>query len=258
MCHMVMGLRDADVNNKTAVVTGAARGIGETIARTLRAEGYTVVACDRDGDGAEAVARDVDGHAVRFDLSDLDEIEAGAARIAEVSGGVDLLVNNAGWDHIAPFTSTDRSLWQKIIDINLLGTIALTHALLPSIRERHGRIVNIASDAGRTGSKGEVVYAAAKGGVLGFTRALAREVAIDRVTVNAVCPGPTDTPLNREVAEANPKLMAALKRAIPLARGHDRIGKPEDIANAVAYLASDGAEWVTGQTLSVNGGLLIA
>jgi len=246
------------VGKKTAVVTGAARGIGETIARTLQAEGYSIVVCDIDSAGAEAVAQDLQGDAVSFDIGDLDAVEASAAQIAVVSGGVDVLVNNAGWDHLAPFVSTDRSLWEKIIKINLLGPIALTHALLPSIRERRGRIVNISSDAGRTGSKGEVVYAGAKGGVLGFTRALARELAADGVTVNAVCPGPTDTPLNREVAVANPKLMDALKRAIPLARAHDRIGKPEDIAGAVAYLASDRAEWVTGQTLSINGGLLIA
>lgn len=243
---------------RVAVVTGAARGIGEAIAKTLHDDGYAVVVCDVDASGAEAVARDLAGHAVAFDLVDLDAVAAAGARIVEVSGGVDVLVNNAGWDHIAPFAETDRGLWEKLIQINLLGPIALTHALLPSIRERQGRIVNVASDAGRTGSKGEVVYAGAKGGVLGFTRALARELAADRVTVNAVCPGPTDTPLNRAIAAENPKLMDALKRAIPLARAHDRIGRPEDVANAVAYLASERAEWVTGQTLSVNGGLLIA
>jgi 2-hydroxycyclohexanecarboxyl-CoA dehydrogenase len=246
------------VAKKTAVVTGAARGIGEAIARKLHDDGYSIVVCDIDGPGAEAVAAQVEGKAVAFDIGDLDAVAAAAEQIKEASGGVDVLVNNAGWDHIAPFASTDRALWEKIVQINLLGPIALTHGLLPSLRERRGRIVNISSDAGRTGSKGEVVYAGAKGGVLGFTRALARELAADSVTVNAVCPGPTDTPLNREVAAANPKLMDALKRAIPLARAHDRIGKPEDIANAVAYVASDGAEWVTGQTLSVNGGLLIA
>jgi len=211
-----------------------------------------------DGPGVEAVAADLGGRALRFDISDLDAVAVAGAQITGSGGGVDVLVNNAGWDHIAPFASTDRTLWEKVINVNLLGPIALTHALLPSIRERNGRIVNISSDAGRTGSKGEVVYAGAKGGILGFTRALARELAADKVTVNAVCPGPTDTPLNREVAAANPNLMAALKRSIPLARAHDRIGKPEDIANAVAFLASEEAEWVTGQTLSVNGGLLIA
>lgn len=249
---------EAPTASRTAVVTGAARGIGQAIARTLSAQGYTIVACDVNGPGVESLAADIGGHPVQFDLADLDSVEAAGAQIAELNGGVDILVNNAGWDHIAPFAETDRALWEKLVQINLLGPIALTHALLPSIRARHGRIINISSDAGRTGSKGEVVYAGAKGGILGFTRALARELAADKVTVNAVCPGPTDTPLNREVAAANPKLMDALKRAIPLARGHDRIGKPEDIANAVAYLASDGAEWITGQTLSVNGGLLIA
>lgn len=249
---------DENSPSRTAVVTGAARGIGEAIARTLHAKGYEIVACDMDGPGVEAVAADLGGRALRFDISDLDAVAVAGAQITGSGGGVDVLVNNAGWDHIAPFASTDRTLWEKVINVNLLGPIALTHALLPSIRERNGRIVNISSDAGRTGSKGEVVYAGAKGGILGFTRALARELAADKVTVNAVCPGPTDTPLNREVAAANPNLMAALKRSIPLARAHDRIGKPEDIANAVAFLASEEAEWVTGQTLSVNGGLLIA
>jgi len=249
---------DENSHSRTAVVTGAARGIGEAIARTLHAKGYEIVACDMDGPGVEAVAADLGGRALRFDISDLDAVAVAGAQITGSGGGVDVLVNNAGWDHIAPFASTDRTLWEKVINVNLLGPIALTHALLPSIRERNGRIVNISSDAGRTGSKGEVVYAGAKGGILGFTRALARELAADKVTVNAVCPGPTDTPLNREVAAANPNLMAALKRSIPLARAHDRIGKPEDIANAVAFLASEEAEWVTGQTLSVNGGLLIA
>jgi 2-hydroxycyclohexanecarboxyl-CoA dehydrogenase len=244
--------------DRVAVVTGAARGIGESIAQVLADRGWRVVTCDINAEGAAAAATATGGSAESFDLADLDAVAAGAQRIVARTGGVDALVNNAGWERIAPFADTDPTFWRRVIDINLLGPIALTHALLPSLRERAGRIVNISSDAGRTGSKGEVVYSGAKGGLLGFTRALAREVAIDRVTVNAVCPGPTNTPLNREAAAANPKLFDALKRAIPLARGHDRIGEPADIAHAVAYLLSPEAEWITGQTLSVNGGLLIA
>ena len=243
---------------RVAVVTGAARGIGESIARVLADRGWHVVACDVNAHGVDTVAKEIGGSAESFDLTDLDTVAEAARRIVERTGGVDALVNNAGWERIAPFTQTDQALWRKVIEVNLLGPIALTHALLPSLTERAGRIVNIGSDAGRTGSKGEVVYSAAKGGILGFTRALAREAAGDRVTVNAVCPGPTSTPLNREVAEQNPKLMAAIKRAIPLARAYDRIGEPEDVAHAVAYLLSPEARWVTGQTLSVNGGLLIA
>lgn len=243
---------------RVAVVTGAARGIGESIARVLAGHGWRVVVCDVNGEGAEAVANEIGGSAESFDLTDLGAVAEAAARIVERTGGVDALVNNAGWERIAPFADTDADLWRKVIEINLLGPIALTHALLPSLSERAGRIVNISSDAGRTGSKGEVPYSAAKGGILGFTRALAREAAAHKVTVNAVCPGPTNTPLNREVAESNPKLMAAIKRAIPLARAYDAIGEPDDIAHAVAYLLSPQARWVTGQTLSVNGGLLIA
>lgn len=244
--------------DKTAVVTGAARGIGESIARTLAGDGFQVVVCDLDSAGAADLASELGGKSVSFDLADLDAVKGGADGILGAVEKVDVLVNNAGWDHIAPFADTTPDLWVKIIAINLMGPIALTHALLPSIRSSdHGRVINISSDAGRTGSKGEVVYAGAKGGLLGFTRALARELAADKATVNAVCPGPTDTPLNREVAAANPRLMDALTKAIPLARAHGRIGKPEDIAAAVSFLASGGAEWVTGQTLSVNGGLLI-
>lgn len=243
---------------QTAVVTGAARGIGESIARTMAGDGFHVVVCDLDAVGAATLAGELGGTSVSFDLADLDAVKAGADEILGLVENVDVLVNNAGWDHIAPFSETAADLWVKLIAINLLGPIALTHALMPAIRSGdHGRIVNISSDAGRTGSKGEVVYAGAKGGLLGFTRALARELASDKVTVNAICPGPTDTPLNREVAAANPRLMEALTKAIPLARAHGRIGKPEDIAAAVSFLASDGAEWITGQTLSVNGGLLI-
>lgn len=243
---------------QVAVVTGAARGIGESIARVLADGGWRVVVCDVNEAGAKEVAAELGGDAESFDLTDLDQAVAAAARIVDRTGGVDALVNNAGWERIAPFADTDAELWRRLLNVNLLGPIALTHALLPSLCHRAGRIVNIASDAGRTGSKGEVVYSAAKAGILGFTRALAREVAEHRVTVNAVCPGPTDTPLNREAAERNPKLMAAIKRAIPLARAYDAIGQPEDVAHAVSYLISPQARWVTGQTLSVNGGLLIA
>lgn len=244
--------------DRVAVVTGAARGIGKAIAEVLSEHSWHVVACDVDQAGATAAAASIGGSSESFDLTDLDAVARAARRIVDRTGGVDALVNNAGWERIAPFAETDPALWRRVIDVNLLGPIALTHGLLPSLCARAGRIVNIGSDAGRTGSKGEVVYSGAKGGILGFTRALAREVAVDRVTVNAVCPGPTNTPLNREATAQNPKLMDAMKRAIPLARAHNRIGEPTDVAHAVAYLLSPEAEWITGQTLSVNGGLLIA
>jgi 2-hydroxycyclohexanecarboxyl-CoA dehydrogenase len=170
-------------------------------------------------------------------------------------GGVDVLVNNAGIDKIERFIDSTPETWRRIIEVNLVGTITMTRAVLDSMLERgSGRLIHIASDAGRVGSSGEVVYSATKGGVIAFAKGLAREVSSKGITSNVICPGPTDTALLDQVAEANEKLYQGLSRAIPMRR----IGQPTDIAPAVAFLAGDGASFITGQTLSVSGGLTMA
>ncbi|RYE43751.1 MAG: SDR family oxidoreductase [Hyphomicrobiales bacterium] len=239
------------------VVTGAGAGIGESIAEVLAERHWDVVVCDINEAAAKETATRIGGSHCVFDVGDVEQVQQGAAAIVEQHGRVDALVNNAGWDDIMPFTATGPEFWEKVVRINLLGAIALTHALLPEISARAGRIVNISSDAARTGSTGEVVYGAAKAGLLGFTKGLAREVAKDKVTVNAICPGPTNTPLNRSIFADKPKMLESLKRAIPLGRAYDRIGDPRDLATAVAFLVSEDARWITGQTLSVSGGLVI-
>jgi 2-hydroxycyclohexanecarboxyl-CoA dehydrogenase len=191
--------------------------------------------------------------AVHLDVTNPASVAAAVEKVAGVLGPVDVLVNNAGWDHMAPFLETDPELWDRIIDINLKGTFNCARAVIPGMVERRsGRVVNISSVAGRVGSTGEAVYSAAKAGVVGFTKTLAREMARFRITVNVVCPGPTDTPLLDDLlGQGNERLIDALRRAIPLGR----LGQPADVAAAVAFLASDDASYITGQTLSVSGGL---
>jgi 2-hydroxycyclohexanecarboxyl-CoA dehydrogenase len=240
------------------MVTGAARGIGAAIAAGLAGAGATVAVCDLDEAGAVAVADEVAGQSgvksagVRLDVADGASVRAAVARVREVLGEVDVLVNNAGIDVIEPFVDSREATWDRLLAVNLKGPIQCAHAVVPGMLERgHGRIVNIASDAGRVGSSGEVVYSAAKGGVIAFTKALARETAAKGVSVNCVCPGPTETALLGQVAEASPKLYAALSRAVPMRR----TAVPADIAPAVVFLAGAGAGYITGQTLSVSGGL---
>jgi len=244
------------LEGRVAMVTGAGRGIGEAIAGALAATGAAVAICDLDGDSATATAaRLARGMGVQMDVSDSAAVRSAVARISAELGPIDILVNNAGWDKVEPFVNSTEATWDRIIAINLKGPIICARAVLDGMLERgHGKIINIASDAGRVGSSGEVVYSAAKGGVIAFTKALARETARQGVNVNCVCPGPTETRLLDEVAEANPKLVDALRRAIPMRR----LGRPADIAGAVVFLASDEAEFVTGQTLSVSGGLTMA
>lgn len=210
---------------------------------------------DIDGEGASvAAAQAPDGaSAFELDVTDADSIRALVEEVRGQLGVPDVIVNCAGWDETHRFLDTERGFWEKVVAINLLGVLAVTHAFLNAMieRGRGGRIVNVASDAGRVGSSGEAVYAGAKGGVIAFTKSLARETARHGITANAVCPGPTDTPLFRAQPE---KLQLALERAVPMGR----LARPEDVAQAIAFFASEGAGYITGQVLSVSGGLTMA
>jgi len=188
----------------------------------------------------------------KADITKKAQIDAMVADVVKRWGTVHILVNNAGWDKVEPFIQSTEETWDKVLAINLKGPIVCTRAVLDEmIKNGYGKIVSIASDAGRVGSTGEAVYSAAKGGIIAFTKTIAREMARHRINVNCVCPGPTDTPLFATVTAENPKLAESLKRVIPFGR----LGQPEDIPPAVIFLASDDAGFITGQTLSVSGGL---
>ena len=246
-----------EFSDKTAVVTGAASGIGRAIAQALAREGAHVIVADIDADGGEATASAIRQQGRQADYMPVDMISLGsitafAAAVQAKYGAVDVLVNSAGWGRTAPFLEGTPEFWDKLIELNFVGPMRLAKALLPGMMERNsGHIVNIASDAGRVGSLGETVYAGAKGGLIAFTKSLARETARYGINVNCVCPGPTDTPLMAAVPE---KVKDALIKAIPLRR----LGKPEEVANAVLFMASDGASYMTGQVISVSGGLTMA
>lgn len=229
---------------RSALVTGGASGIGLAAVRRLVSEGATVAAVDRGADAADTL-QDLGVAILAVDISH-------ATRVAEVIGGhgvVDVLVNCAGWDRAMPFMDTELEFWREVLDINLLGPIAVTHAVLRAMPDG-GAIVNVASDAGRVGSSGEVVYSAAKGGVIAFTKALAREVARRGIRVNAVAPGPTETPFLDAFDESG-ELAEAMKRQTPLRK----LGTADEVAAAICFLASDDASHITGQVLSVSGGL---
>jgi 2-hydroxycyclohexanecarboxyl-CoA dehydrogenase len=240
--------------NKVAVVTGAASGIGKATAEALAEAGATVICGDIDRDKGEATAaairnKDQKAEFLRVDMTDEDSIDAFAEAVQAKAGAVDILVNGAGWGQTRPFWETTPDLWDKLIALNFVGPMKLAKALLPKMMERgSGKIVNIASDAGRVGSLGETVYSGAKGGLIAFTKSLARETARYNINVNCVCPGPTETPLLFAVPE---KHLEAFKKAIPFRR----FGKPSEIADAVVFFASDRANYITGQVLSVSGGL---
>ena len=243
---------------RTALVTGAARGIGAAIAARLAAAGYAVAVCDLDGEAAKKVAADLaekHGNAalgVAVDISDSGAVAAAVAQVNSELGPVDVLVNNAAIDVIERFVDSSEATWDRIIAVNLRGTITMTRAVLDQMIEGgSGRIVHIASDAGRVGSSGEVVYSATKGGVIAFGKALAREVARHGITVNSVCPGPTDTALLGQVAAYSERMVEATVKAIPLRR----VAEPDEIAGVVAFLVSADAAYLTGQTVSVSGGL---
>ncbi len=248
---------------KTAFVTGAGSGLGRAIAVRLSKEGFRVLVTDVDLGSASVVAKEIgtDSEAILCDVADLDSVQA-AAELAKGLGGIDLLVNNAGFDTPEFFLESDPATWKRLLDVNLVGVLNCTHAIAPMIAERaretgYGRIVNVASDAGRVGSMGEAVYSAAKGGVIAFSKSMARELARDRITVNAVCPGPADTPMTDRIKEGSPlgsKMMSQLVAATPLRR----LVAAEEVAAAVSYFASDDAAIVTGQSLSLSGGLTMA
>jgi 2-hydroxycyclohexanecarboxyl-CoA dehydrogenase len=243
---------------RIALVSGGGGGIGRAISLALAADGRAVAVADlRPEAAAETVAavEAAGGRAVAVgvDVTDGASVAAAVESVAAQLGPVDILVNNAGWDELVPFLETDEAFWDRVIEINFKGCLRLTRATLGGMTERGwGRVVSIGSDAGRVGSSLESVYAGAKGAVIAFTKTIAREAATKGVTANAVCPGPTRTPLLEGMAATGgEKLVGALERAVPMRR----LGEPEDVAAAVAFLASERAAYVTGQTLSVSGGL---
>jgi 2-hydroxycyclohexanecarboxyl-CoA dehydrogenase len=244
---------------RVAFVSGAARGIGRGIAEKLAADGRAVAIGDLLGEEARETALAIEKNggsaiAVTLDVTSTDSVAAAVAETTERLGAIDVLVNNAGWDELHPFLETNEPFWDRVIDVNFKGVLRLTKAVLPGMVEREwGRIVSISSDAGRVGSSGESVYAGAKGAIIAFMKTIAREVARNGVTANAVCPGPTDTAMLQQVmsGEGGDKVRDAMTRAVPM----KRLGTPEDIAAAVAFLASEDAGYITGQALSVSGGL---
>jgi len=232
-------------------VTGGAGGIGAAIAARLAAEGAEVWVGDIDAEGASRVAGEIAGHGLELDVTD-----AGSAREAvEAAGVLDILVNNAGTDEFGFFTYTSPEQWQRVIAVNLGGVLNCTHAALPGMQEAgYGRIVSISSEAGRVGSKGSAVYSAAKGGIVAFMKAIARENARYGITANSIAPGPIETPLlmgAKEFGEIGERVIETMKEATQM----KRLGQPEEVAAAAAFLASDDATYVTGETLGVSGGL---
>ena len=248
------------LKDKTVIVTGGGGGIGGATCRRLAREGAKVAVFDMNLEAAQRIAADIQAAggtaiALHCNITDRAGVDAAVAATEAQLGPVDVLINNAGWDVFKPFTKTVPAEWEKLIAINLTGALHMHHAVLPGMAARKsGRIVNIASDAARVGSSGEAVYAACKGGLVAFSKTIAREHARHGITVNVVCPGPTDTALFADYKEGagNPeKLLEAFQRSIPLGR----IGQPEDLPGAILFFASDDAAYITGQVLSVSGGL---
>jgi 2-hydroxycyclohexanecarboxyl-CoA dehydrogenase len=246
------------LKDKTAVVTGGASGIGRATALKLAEAGAYVLIGDLDENGGKAAAaeiREKGGRAdfIRLDVTNMDSVASFRDQAYAKSEHVDIVANVAGWGKIQPFLENTPDFWRKVIDLNLLGPIAVSHAFLPKMVERGagGKVVTVSSDAGRVGSLGETVYSGAKGGAIAFTKSLAREMARYNITVNCVCPGPTDTPL---LAAVPPKHQEAFIKATPMRR----LAKPSELADAVLFFSSDQSSFVTGQILSVSGGLCLA
>jgi 2-hydroxycyclohexanecarboxyl-CoA dehydrogenase len=243
------------LDGRNVIVTGGGGAIGAAICRRFAGYGAKVGVFDKNLDGAKKVAAEIKGFASGVDITDYGAVGKAIAQFEKDAGPTDVLVNNAGWDKFVNFVDTTPELWDQIIAINLRGPVNMSHVVLKGMVARgHGRVVNIASDAGRVGSSQEAVYSACKGGIIAFTKTVAREVARKGITLNAVCPGPTETPLLAAAAgegERGERMRAALINAIPM----KRVGQPDDIPGAVCFLASDDAAFITGQTISVSGGL---
>lgn len=245
------------LKGKVAIVTGAAQGIGRAIATRLAVEGAKVAIADINEEVAQQTAAEIkaagnEACAVKLDVTSLESAMAAVERVERELGPVDILVNNAGWDKLEPFVESTPETWDRVIAINFRGVIHCCKAVVPKMQARgHGKIVSIASDAGRVGSMGEAVYSGCKGAIIAFSKTLARELARNNINVNVVCPGPTETALLQGVMAAQPKVLDAMKRGIPMRR----LGKPEDLAGAVAFFASSDADYATGQVVSISGGL---
>ncbi len=241
--------------NKVALVTGGAGGIGSATASRLAAEGARVAVCDLGLDAARELAADLGGLGLELDVRSDESIAAAVAATQDQLGPIDVLVNNAGIGGELFFGQTPPEVWDNMLAINLRGVLAVTHAVLPGMRERgSGSIVNVASEAGRVGSQLAVVYSATKAGVIGFTKALAKESARAGVRVNAVAPGPIDTPMVRaadQFGEIGQRMVQGMIESTAM----KRLGEPDEVAAAIAYLASDEAAYVTGETVGVSGGL---
>jgi 2-hydroxycyclohexanecarboxyl-CoA dehydrogenase len=253
----------SEASGRVALVTGGGRGIGREICLGLAAAGRTVAVADfRPDEAATTVSQvnDAGGKAlaVTMDVADSDSVTAGLHQIIDELGPVEILVNCAGWDELKPFLDTDEDFWDRIIEVNYKGALRTVHGCLPSMIDAGwGRIVNIGSDAGRVGSSLEAVYSGAKGGIIAFTKTIAREMARNGITANTVCPGPTATPLLDEIVSASSdgdKVIGAMARAVPM----KRVGQPDEVASAVVYFCSEAAGFISGQTLSVSGGLTMA
>lgn len=241
------------LKGKRIVVVGGASGIGRATVSAIAEAGATIVIGDINEELGASIAGATGSAFLPVDLTRPDSIDSFCEALLAQPGQIDGFVYSAGWNKAQPFLDTEPDFWNVVMGINLMGLIRVTHRILPRMIESGpGKIVNISSDAGRVGSGGEAVYSAAKGGVMGFTKAMARELARHRINVNCVCPGPTDTPLYQ--ASAPPKMQEALARAIPFRR----VAQPEEVAGAVLYFLSEQSSYVTGQVLSVSGGLTMA